>query len=425
MSRHDPYAALRVRNYRLYLIGSLVANLGSQMLTVAVGWELYERTGSAMALGWVGLVEFVPFILFALPAGHLADRFARQRLLAAAHSVLALAALGLAIVSVGHYGVGWMYACLFAIGVVRAVGMPAGQSLMPLLVPRESFSNAVSWRSTSFQLASTVGPAVGGFLIALTQRASVVYLTEVLLALVFVACLFSLRVPPAQSGPESAATLASLLAGVKFVWGTKLILAAMTLDMFAVLLGGATALLPVYAKDILHVGPTGLGWLRAMPAIGSLVMGMGLAHRPPLQRAGRTLVTAVIGFGVATIIFGISQWYWLSLVMLFATGVCDSISVVVRHTLVQTRTPDALRGRVSAVNGLFISCSNEMGGFESGLVAACFNAVVSVVSGGVGTIIVVLGVTGLWPELRKLRELHQASPPVTSAEDEDAERHGA
>jgi len=419
MSRHDPYAALRVRNYRLFLIGSLVANLGSQMLTVAVGWELYERTHSAMALGWVGLVQFVPVILFTLPAGHLADRFARHRLLAVAHSVLALAALGLAVVSIGKFGVGWMYACLFAIGVVRAIGIPAGQSLMPLLVPRETFSNAVTWRSTSFQLASTVGPAVGGFLIAATHHASVVYVAEVVLALTFVACLFTLRVPTNAAAPTSAVTLASLLAGVRFVYGTKLILAAMTLDMFAVLLGGATALLPVYAKDILHVGPTGLGWLRAMPAVGSLVMGMMLAHLPPMRRAGRTLVSAVIGFGIATIIFGISRWYWLSLTMLFATGICDSVSVVVRHTLVQTRTPDALRGRVSAVNGLFISCSNEMGGFESGLVAACFNAVISVVSGGVGTILVVLGVTGLWPELARLKELHKAETPVTAEEEEE------
>ena len=423
MSSHDPYAALRVRNYRFFLIGNLVANMGSQMLTVAVGWELYERTGSAMALGWVGLVQFVPVILFALPSGHLADRFARQRLLAAAQAVMALAALGLAVVSIGHFGVGWMYACLFATGVVRSVGMPAGQSLMPLLVPREVFSNAVSWRSNSFQIASTVGPAVGGFLIALTHRAAVVYVTEAVLAAIFIACLFTLRVPKTEAAPESAVTLASLLAGVKFVWGTKLILAAITLDMFAVLLGGATALLPVYAKDILHVGPIGLGWLRAMPANGSLVMGLGLAHRPPMRRAGRTLVSAVLGFGVATIVFGVSKWYWLSLAMLFAAGVCDSISVVVRHTLVQTRTPDALRGRVSAVNGLFISCSNEMGGFESGLVAACFGAVVSVVSGGVGTILVVLGVTGLWPELRKLRELHPPTAPETT-EDEEAERHG-
>ena len=309
MATHDPYAALRVRNYRLFLIGSLVANLGSQMLTVAVGWELYERTGSAMALGWVGLVQFVPVILFALPAGHLADRFARQRLLAAAQGVLALAALGLAVVSVGHFQVGWMYACLFAIGVVRAIGMPASQSLMPLLVPRETFSNAVTWRSTTFQLASTVGPALGGFLIALTQRAAVVYITEVGLALIFIACLVTLRVPRSVPAPANAVTLASLLAGVRFVWGTKLILAALTLDMFAVLLGGATALLPVYAKDILHVGPTGLGWLRAMPAVGSLVMGMMLAHRPPMRRAGRTLVSAVIGFGIATIVFGFSKWY--------------------------------------------------------------------------------------------------------------------
>jgi len=306
--------------------------------------------------------------------------------------------------------------------MARAVAMPAGQSMMPLLVPRDLFSNAVTWRTSAFHLASTVGPALGGLLIAQCRLPAVVYGTNAALTLAGVACLAGVRVPAAGTTGETL-SVRTLLAGVRFVWQTKLILAAMTLDLFAVLLGGATALLPVYAKDILHVGPTGLGWLRAAPAIGAFGMGLFLAHRPPLQRAGPAMLTAVLGFGLATIVFGVSRSYALSLAVLFLTGVLDNISVVVRHTLIQTATPDVLRGRVSAVNGLFISCSNELGGFESGLVAACFTTVVSVVSGGVGTILVVLGVAGAWPQLRKLRGLHQAQSPVT--EEEEAERPSA
>ena len=416
MSEHDPHSALRFRNFRLFLIGTLLSNLGGQMLTVAVGWELYERTHSALALGWVGFVQFLPIILLALPAGHLADRWERRRIVMGAQTLVAVAALGLAGLSWVGGDVRWMYACLFAGGVGRALAMPASASLLPLLVPQEKFSNAVTWRSSAFHLASTAGPALGGGLIAWCQWPAIVYGTHALLTLAGVACLAG--VTTRATGQTGEALLVrTLLAGARFVGQTKLILAAMTLDLFAVLLGGATALLPVYAKDILHVGPGGLGWLRAAPAIGAFVMGLALAHRPPLKRAGPALLLAVTGFGVATIIFGVSKNYALSLAMLFVTGMLDNISVVVRHTLVQTRTPDALLGRVSSVNGLFISCSNELGGFESGLVAAWFGAVVSVVSGGIGTILVVLGVAGLWPELRRLRNLHEVATPVSVEEE--------
>ncbi|MEI6083803.1 MAG: MFS transporter [Verrucomicrobiota bacterium] len=416
MPSHDPYAAVRYREYRFLLFGGFLANLGSQMQTVAIGWELYERTHSAMALGWVGLVQFLPIILLSIPAGHLADRFDRRRLVIAAQLLMAGASVGLAVLSFTHGNVAWMYACLFAGGVARAISMPAGASLLPALVPRAAFSNAVMWRTTAWHLASTVGPALGGLLIAALTLPAVVYALDAGLILIFIGCLLAMKLRlPTHRG--DSATVRSLLAGFRFVWDTKIILAAITLDMFAVLLGGATALLPVYAKDILHVGPSGLGWLRAAPAIGSLLMGLGLAYRRPLQRAGPALLWAVAGFGATMIVFGLSRSYWLSLGMLFASGVLDSISVVIRHTLVQVATPDSLRGRVSAVNGLFISCSNELGEFESGTMAAWFGPVVSVVSGGVGTMLVVVGVAALWPQLRRLGALHEASTPVTEEEE--------
>lgn len=421
MSGHDPYSALRYRDFRLALLGGFLLNIGSQMQTVAVGWELYERTGSAMALGWVGLVQFLPMILLTVPAGHLADRMDRRRMLIAAQSLLAVASLGLMFLSLTQGDVRWMYLCLGVGGVARAATNPAGASLWPLLLPRESYSNAVTWKTTSFHLASTVGPALGGLLIGWLHRPAVVYAFDATLTLLCVGCIGVVR-PRAAEQSRDTTSWRSFLAGFRFVWNTKIILAALTLDMFAVLLGGATALLPVYAKDILNVGPSGLGWMRAAPAIGALLMGMALMHRPPMKRAGPALLWATIGFGVATIVFGLSRSYPLSLAMLFAAGMLDNISVVIRHTLVQTATPDELRGRVSSVNGLFISCSNELGEFESGFMAAWFGAVASVVIGGVGTILVVLGVAGMWPQLRRLGALHEAALPVS--EEEVAERPG-
>ena len=256
-------------------------------------------------------------------------------------------------------------------------------------------------------------------MLAVCPRPAVVYVTGAILSLIYVGCLMGIRVNATERS-ATGASLQNLLAGVRFVWNSKMILAAITLDMFAVLLGGAVSLLPLYAKDILNVGPAGLGCMRAAPAVGALLMGMAIAHRPPMQRAGRTLLLAVIGFGVTTIVFGITRSYWLSLTMLFIMGAADNISVVIRHTLVQLGTPDELRGRVSSVNGLFISCSNELGDFESGLTAAWFGPVASVVAGGVGTILVVLGVARLWPQLGKLGPLHEADTPVT--EEEEMER---
>jgi MFS family permease len=403
---HDPYAALRFREYRCYAAGSLLAATGSNMQSVAVGWEIYERTGAALALGWVGLVQAVPIMLLALPAGHLADRVDRRRIVLVSQLVMAVSSFGLAAVSHAQGPVAWMYAWLLLGSLGRAFLWPASQALLPQLVPAATFSNAVTWKTTGYQFASVAGPALGGWLIALQHRAVAVYLADATMLLANFA--FVNAIAPRPVVPATKTTsLKTLLAGVQYVWQTKLILAAITLDLFAVLLGGATALLPIYAKDILHVGPSGLGWLRAAPAVGALGMAVVLAYGPPLRQAGRSLLWAVAVFGAATVVFGFSPWFWLSLLMLAASGAADNVSVVVRHSLVQLRTPDAMRGRVSAVNTVFISASNELGSFESGLVAQFFGPVVSVVSGGIGTVVVVVLVALLWPEIRRLGNLHE------------------
>jgi MFS family permease len=281
---------------------------------------------------------------------------------------------------------------------------PARASLMPQIVPREHFSNAVTWSSGGFHLACVVGPALGGGIIWLSGGARVVYLLDAFAALTyFVLLMFVRHRPVVQRTAE--VTVRSLGAGFAFLRSTPVVFSAITLDMFAVLLGGATTLLPVYSKDILHVGPVGLGWLRAMPAIGALLMAFILAYRPPLERAGRALLWSVVGFGLATIVFGASRWYWVSLLMLFATGMFDNVSVVIRHTLVQLMTPDEMRGRVSAINSMFIGASNELGGFESGTVAALFTPAISVVSGGVGTLVVVVVMAIAYPQLRRYGRL--------------------
>lgn len=402
--RHDPYAALRVPDFRRYLLGNLVATIGTQMQTVAVGWELYERTRSPLALGAVGLVQVVPVFALTLPAGHLADRVDRRRLLMAALALLALASAGLAIASRTRASVGWFYAALFVAGVARAFQGPAKEALAPQLVPRELYANSSTWRSSAWQLASVVGPSLGGVVIATFHGAVVAYLLDAVAALVF-ASLIATTAPRPFVPAAGAATLHSLLEGIRFVRRTKVILAAITLDLFAVLLGGATTLLPIYARDILHVGPTGLGWLLAAPSVGALGMALTLAHRPPMRRAGRALVVAVTGFGLATIVFGLSRSFWLSLLALLLTGAFDNVSVVVRSTLFQLLTPDEMRGRVGAVNSFFIGGSNELGGFESGALAQLVGATASVVIGGVGTILVVLVVARVWPEIARLGPL--------------------
>jgi MFS family permease len=409
---HDPYAALRNRNFRLFLAGNMLSLVGLQMQTFAIGWELYDRTRSTLPLMWVGLAQVTPVILFFLPAGHIIDRLDRQRIMMFGLGLAVLASLALAVNSAFEGDIRWSYLALFLIGSARAFLQPARAALLPQIVPRDAFSNAVTWNSGGFQLAMVLGPALAGPVIVLFGGASSVYLLNAALAAlycVFVASIVARPYVPMSEPPS----FRSLSAGLSFVWRTKVILGAITLDMFAVLLGGATALLPVYAREILDADPVRLGWLRAAPGIGALVMSFLLAHRPPLERAGRALLWSVAGFGVATIIFGLSKTMVLSLVMLCLLGALDMISVVVRHTLVQLMTPDAMRGRVSAVASMFIGVSNELGEAESGFVAwlfrrdsdLAFGPIVSVVSGGIGTLIVVAVVTVLWPDVRRYGRL--------------------
>jgi MFS family permease len=415
-AKRDPYAALRFPDYRYYLTGRLAASMGSQMIDVAIGWELYERTNRAIALGFVGLVQVVPIILLALPAGHAADRFDRKRIAMLSLLLLIAGSLALAVISFTVAPIPLIYITLFLIGVALSFHRPAVAALLPQLVPADRFANAVTWNSVGWQLASVIGPALGGLIIAWRRHAGIVYVIDAALMMVFVICLTQIRGQQVARA-RKAVTMKSLLGGVRFVWHTKVILAAITLDLFAVLFGGATTLLPVFAKDILHVGPDGFGWLRAAPSIGAVLVAIVLLGRAPMRRAGRSLLIAVAGFGMATIVFGLSRSFPLSLLMLVLAGGLDMISVVVRQTLVQLRTPDEMRGRVSAVNSVFIDTSNELGGFESGASAALVGPVISVVGGGIVTILVVSAVAIAWPELRSMRGLADDLPATSPLEE--------
>ena len=412
--REGAYAILRNRDFSLYLIARFIAALGAQMQAGAVNWELYERTHSTLMLGLIGLTQMAPMVLFFLPAGHVADNHDRKRTILAMILLAALSSVGLALVSAFRADVFWMFCCMFAGGIGRTFLWPASQAFLPQLVPRRVFSRAVTWNTGAFHLSSVIGPAVGGGLIALTHHAAIVYAINAVATLICLGLIALVRSRQAAIVKEEM-SLARILAGFKFVYGTKIIFGTITLDMFAVLLGGATALLPAYAKDILQVGPGGLGWLQAALPLGSVASAFYLTHRRPLEKAGQALLWSVIVFGLATVAFGLSKCFWFSFAMLFLCGAVDNVSVVVRHTLVQLLTPDAMRGRVSAVNSLFIGTSNQLGECESGTVAHLFGpamgnaiatgAILSVVSGGIGTILVVIAVALIWPEIRKYGRL--------------------
>ena len=406
--RHDPYAALRYRDFQLLLSGRFLTSFGNEMLSFAIGWELWLRTHQAFVLGMVGLVQVIPVILFSLPAGHVADQYNRKRIVLITESFLALCVLGLGWLSYTLGPIYWIYILLFGIGTARAFNEPASSTLLPETVPPSLFSNAATWSTSVWQFASITGPAAAGILIGFFNAVTFIYIFDAFAAIVF--CILLLLIKGRQLAlAQKAPTWESLKEGFRFMRDTRVILAAITLDMFAVLFGGAVALLPIYATDILHVGPQGLGMMRAAPSIGALIMAFVIAHRPPMQNAGRALLLAVTGFGLATIVFGLSTSFVLSVAMLFLLGALDNISVVIRGTLLLTQTPDEMRGRISAVNSIFIGISNELGSFESGLAAAIFGPVIAVVAGGVGTIIVVLVVNRVWPEIGQLKTL---SPPI-------------
>lgn len=404
LKTHDAYAAFRIPAYRRYFSGNVLFILGLQMQKVAVGWEIYERTGSALNLGFVGLVQFIPQLAFVAVAGHITDVYNRKHVLMASVGLNAVAATVLAVNAWTHGPILLLYACLFLTGTARAFWMPARSAFLPRIVPLSIFSNAVSWHSSGFEIASFTGPALGGFIIGYAGGVTSVYALNAAVIVCFIVLISQISYKH-QRPLHGALTLHSLSAGAGFIWRTKVVLSVMMLDMFGVLLGGATALMPIYAKDILHVGARGLGWLLAAPSVGAFTSALTQAHRGPLQRAGRTILVAVTCFGIATILFGISRYFPLSLAMLFALGVCDNVSVVVRSTLIQTATPDDMRGRVSALNGLFVGTSNELGAFESGAVANLVGPVLSVVIGGAGTIAVALVTAWLSPDLRKYGRL--------------------
>ncbi|MBM4378414.1 MAG: MFS transporter [Deltaproteobacteria bacterium] len=406
MSLVPPRAAFQHPDFRRYIGSRLVSILGVQMESVAVGWQVYSLTRDPAALGLVGLLQFLPFILLALPGGHVADRCDRRVVLLCTHAVHALSALLLLAISLsGTQDVRLIYGVLVLFGAGRAFSSPAGGALVPLLVPREHFTNAVTWSSTSWQVATIAGPAAGGLLYG-AGGAKAVYALSAALAAAAFAFVLSLSIRPGSRDSEPL-TADSVLAGFRYVWSQKLLLGSISLDLFAVLLGGAVALLPIYAQDILKVGPWGLGLLRSAPAAGAAAMAVWLAFHPLQGRAGHKLFWGVGIFGVATVVFGLSRNTWLSLLALAVLGAADMVSVVVRATLEQLATPDAMRGRVSAVNGMFIGASNELGEFESGMTAKLLGTVPAVVAGGVGTLLVVAAWLRLFPQLRDVDRLEE------------------
>lgn len=404
---HDPYAALRSRDFRLYIATNFLVILGAQMVSMAVGWELYKKTGSALDLGLVGLCGFLPYLAFGLLAGNFADRYDRRFIIWTTTIVYGLGLAGLAALSFfslnPHPFALVVFGCLLVMGASTAFYVPAKQSLLPQLVPRKDLANAVTWSSGTFQVASVTGPALCGWLLAVFSPA-LIYLSD----LGFEA-LFALALLIYQSRPiplkKKPITLRSLGDGARFVWRVKPILATITIDLFAVLLGGCTALMPIFVRNILHSGPQTMGWLLAAPSVGAFGMAVLLTRFPPLKKPGKALLAAVAGFGLATIFFGLSRNLWLSMAMMFIIGALDNISVIVRGTLVQVLTPNHLLGRVQAVNFLFINSSNQLGAFESGTLAAFVGAVPAVVLGGIGSLLVAGAVAKVWPEVARLGPL--------------------
>jgi MFS family permease len=430
------YAVLRHGDFARYLAGRFVASLGQQMLVVAIDWELYQRTHSALALALVGLSLMVPMILFTVPAGHVADTWNRKKIILGSTLVLTVASVGLALASAFLFPVIWIYFFLFVLGAARTFLWPANAAFLTSLVPREQFARAVTFNSGAFQFSSVLGPAAFGAVVALTPGAEAhgtawpVYALNSLASLLCFLLVLPIKHEP-KLRPVEPISVRSLVEGFRFVFQNRIILGIITLDLFAVLLGGTVTILPMFASDIFHAGAHGLGWLRNAMAVGAVICAFIIAHRAPLQKAGRAMLWSVAIFGVATILFGLTNahcfgrwlalpnagWFWLAFGLLALAGAVDNISVVVRQTLVQILTPDEKRGRVSAVNSLFIGTSNELGGFRSGIVAYMFTspsflgdaaatgAIISTVTGGIGTILVVLVVAWAWPEIRRFGKL--------------------
>jgi MFS family permease len=397
--------AFRYPNFRYFMSARVLITAAAEMQAVAVGWQIYSLTHRPLDLGLVGLAQFAPGMVLFLIAGHTADRLPRQRILQACYGGFGLCSLLLLALSLHGLAAVWpIYAVLLFNGTVRAFNGPASQAFMPLLVPAEHFPNAVTWGSSIFQAAMVLGPALGGAIYGFSNSPVPVYCCSAVASLGALTLMGAIRLEKI-SRPRQVASVAVVLEGICYIWRNKLILGSISLDLFAVLLGGAVALLPVYAREILNTGAYGLGILRGAPSVGAVLMALALAHRPLRRNAGLAMFACVFGFGIFTIVFGLSRNLILSLLALVLVGACDMVSVIIRHTLVQLGTPDEMRGRVSAVNGLFIGASNEIGQFESGLTAQWFGTVPAVVLGGVGTIAIVLLWTWLFPALRRVNDL--------------------
>jgi MFS family permease len=407
-------AAFRISGFRLYQMARFCIVFGTEMQSVAVGWQVYEITHRPLDLGLTGLVQFLPGILLFLVAGHVTDRIDRRKLLTLCYVGFTISSALLLFVAF-HQGalhrassVKPIFAILFLVGAIRAFSMPSSRALLPELVPEDQFQNAVAWNSSIFQFATILGPAMGGILYAIFRGPATVYGVAVVAAIL--GALTTLRIK-SQSRPRAhePISLKAVFAGFHYIWNHKIVFGSISLDLFAVLLGGASALLPVYAREILLTGPWGLGLLRSAPGVGAAIMALLLAYKPIRKRVGATMLWCVGGFGVFTMVFGISRSLPLSLLSLLFVGAADMVSVVVRGVLIQIETPDEMRGRVNAVDMVFIGASNELGEFESGLAAQYLGAVPAVVLGGAGTLLVTILWAWLFPQLRKADTLTRSS----------------
>ncbi|MGA2813027.1 MAG: MFS transporter [Candidatus Acidiferrum sp.] len=398
-------AAFRHPDFLFFQFARFLIIVATEMQSVAVGWQIYASTKRALDLGLVGLAQFLPGILLFLLSGHVADRLDRRKVIMVCYLGFAIcSALLMALAATHSPRVAPIYSVLVLLGVVRSFNGPVTRAILPQLVPEEHFQSAVAWASTIFQGGTILGPALGGLGYAIFRGPAGVYAVAVVAAFAAMACMLVIKTKHVERYYEPA-SLATLLAGVKYIWTKKLILGSISLDLFAVLLGGAVALLPVFAQEILHTGPAGLGLLRSAPGVGAASMALLLAYRPLRKRAGATMLWCVAGFGACTIVFGVSHGLVLSLVSLALVGATDMVSVVVRGTLIQVATPDEMRGRVNAVDMVFIGASNQLGQFESGITAQWFGAVPAVILGGVGTLVVVALWAWCFPELRNADKL--------------------
>jgi MFS family permease len=402
-------SAFRHRDFALFWVSLVTEALALQMAIVAIGWQVYSVRENPLDLGLIGLAEFLPLLLLALPAGQLADRVPRRNLLTVMVSLNIVVLGGLLAITVADTGRVWpFFALAFVQGIGSAIGAPAGRALTPSLVPQEILVSALAQRSIAFQGSAVVGPAIGGILFAI--RAELVYVVAIALSLAALGCVLAMRSGRAPAAATGVVGLDEVLAGVRLIRRTNVLLGAISLDLFAVLLGGAVALLPIFAKDILEVGPTGLGFLRAAPAVGSLVAALVIARHPIRRRAGPTLLVVVAGFGVCMVAFGLSRQMWLSMLALAFGAAFDTVSVVLRSTILPLVTPDELRGRVTAVEMVFISASNELGAFESGVAAALIGAVPAVVLGGAATVVVAAVWWKFFPSLAGVDRLDELRP---------------